>query len=195
MLVRRILPFGLTGAGLLGGHTLAYLAAVPVAGDRAELLHRTGHGYLPRALLVAAVVAVMAAGAAALRGYARGALGAGVAPGYRATAARIAALQLIGFALLETGERLAAGAPLGDLPGPLFVAGLLVQILVAAAVAVILVLVDRAGEVVGRTFRLRPERTAGVANRPTGSRSLGPRRRPGRPISPRGPPAPLTHPV
>lgn len=129
-------------AGLGLGHLLAYgLAGV----DTQTHLTATGHGYLPLALRAAVGVALLGAVRAVLGGLRRARSRPSAGPEILPTAVRLAGVQATGFAVLEVLERLVAGAPLADL-GPLLGVGLLVQILVAALLAPLLVGLDRVGE-------------------------------------------------
>ena len=51
---------GIAVGGVLVGHWLTYLAVAPLAGQRAAILHRTGHAYLGMANDLVLVVALAA---------------------------------------------------------------------------------------------------------------------------------------
>ena len=53
---------GIAVGGVLVGHWLTYLAVAPLAGQRAAILHRTGHAYLGMVndLVLVAVLAAIA---------------------------------------------------------------------------------------------------------------------------------------
>lgn len=138
--MQRIAFVGLGAVGLFVGHALNYALVVPDAAHRHVVLAASGHGYLgPLAWIVAAV------GCAAA--------GAGIATGYRGRptrgmgglALRLSILQACAFIVLEVGERLAAGAPIGDLDGPLVWVGLLAQVVVAIVGAIVLAGLRRVG--------------------------------------------------
>jgi hypothetical protein len=132
--------------GVVVGHWLSYLLGLPSAHLRAEVLRATGHGYWESGVELSVAVVVVALAAIAVRQYraaSNTAVSAAEGPGR--VALRLAGIQVLGFSALEVGERLAAGAPVsGMLEHHLFVLGLLVQVAVAAAIAVILFLFCRA---------------------------------------------------
>lgn len=141
---RTVATVGVAGAGLVLGHWVAYALGTPHAHAREELLHATGHGYLPYATQVALLAGAIGLVALFLARFShregRGSFGA--------DAAVLAAVQSITFVAMEVGERLASGASLHDLAhGHVLTIGLAVQILVAIAGAFALRLTDRAAEV------------------------------------------------
>jgi hypothetical protein len=172
--LRSVVLFATALAGLVGGHLLGYVFAVPDAGQRDTLLARTGHSYLSKALIVALAATIVAGAAASVLGAARARRPGRGHLSYRGVAVRLAALQLTGFLLLEVAERLFAGIPGADLLGPVLILGLPLQALVAAAGALVLVLVARTAERVVRALA-----------------------RPGFPAEapPTGPPAPVERPL
>lgn len=134
---------GVAGSGLLLGHWLAYALGTPHAHAREELLHATGHGYLPYATQVALLAGALGLAALFLARVSnregRGSFGL--------DAATLAVVQSVTFVAMEAGERLASGASLHDLThGRLLTIGLAVQISVAVAGAGVLRLIDRAAE-------------------------------------------------
>ena len=140
--------------GLVGGHLLGYLLLTPNPGARASLLARTGHGYLPKVVVLAMGAAVLAGIAATLLGAARARSRA--APlGVRDTIVRLAALQMTGYVLLEVLERLLAGHSLGHL-GAALLLGIPLQILVAAVGGLVLAVVARVAQAVARALGRRP---------------------------------------
>jgi hypothetical protein len=150
--LRSLVLFATALAGLVGGHLLGYLFAVPDAGERDALLARTGHSYLSKAVIVALAATIVAGAAASVLGAAR-ARRPGRGPlSYRSVAIHLVALQLTGFLLLELAERLLVGIPGADLLGPVLVLGLPLQALVAAAGALVLILVARTAEAVVRAL-------------------------------------------
>lgn len=162
---------GAAVAGLAGAHALDYLIVVPGA-ERHALLLRTGHGYLSRFSLVALAAAGVAAAGAASLGFRRG-RGAVAEPArWGRTVLALSLLQTAGFCVLEPGERLVAGAPLGDLWGPIGAAGVLLQAVVAAAATAVLRFIHRTAEAVGRTLGAAgpPGRRAVPVRRPRGTR-------------------------
>lgn len=117
-----LLALPLLAAGSLAGHSLAYRLVEPDAGERARLLHETGHAYL------AAAPSVLGAGAAL-------ALAAVLAYAVRGRGGRttplpswpVALVPPVGFAAQEHVERVLAGAG-GTVGDPTFVVGLLLQL-------------------------------------------------------------------
>lgn len=136
-------------SGLILGHVVAYVLAYPLEGTRHAHLLATGHGsfgLLALAGLVAVPVALVLSVAHGLAG--RDDLSV------RGTALRLAAVQTAGFLLLEVAERhLSVAAALSD---PAVLIGVVVQIVVAVAGALLLVfLVRGARSLVGRQRRTR----------------------------------------
>jgi hypothetical protein len=171
---RTVVTTSVAGAGLVLGHSLAYALATPQAHAREQLLHATGHGYLPFATQVAMLAAALSLAALFLsrlgRHGGRGSFGVDVA--------RLAGVQSAAFVAMEVGERLASGASLLDLVhGPLLAIGLVVQLVVAVVGALALRLTERAAECaesLGRSPANRASATltlaiasAGAPRRPT----------------------------
>jgi hypothetical protein len=148
---------GTTAGGLVGGHLLAYTVFAPDAGHRQALLHQTGHGYLPRAVVVALVLSALAAGLAARLGFRHGRAAERPPQGLVRTALRLSALQASGFIALEVVERLVSGSGVGSLAGRLLAIGLAAQVAMAWLGATLLALIGRAAEEVARAVGFRPE--------------------------------------
>ena len=133
--------FGTAAAGLVLGHTLAYLIAIPDPHQRVFALQRTGHAYLPA--LDQAVLMLVVAGMAAVvvRAFAH----TGDRPERFGRLARVLVVaQTCAFAAQEVLERLVSGAPLGGLAHDhILVTGIAVQIVVAIVAAGILWLFAR----------------------------------------------------
>jgi hypothetical protein len=180
----------LAPAGVLCGHELTYLLAIPDPDRRATMLGETGHGWWAAAVPVGAALAV-AAIVWVLTGCLRCDDGDRLPD--RETASwlisRLAACQLVLFIAIETVERLATGHALGDLAhhelvehgvfGQIVVALLLTASCWCLAVAVELVC--------ARTGRPSPHVPArGVPF--AGRESASPRSRPRRPWGARAPP-------
>ena len=148
-------------AGLFAGHVLIYRLVAPSALERAILLARTGHSYLPPAVAVGAAGAALAAIAAFVFGVRRGVSPhpSAQSPGRRLGLVRAlavpAAAQAAAFVALELLERAMAGAPLSGLLGPLLPVGILLQLVVGALGGLVLFGLDRAGERVGRSLAAR----------------------------------------
>lgn len=170
-------------AGLGAGHLLAYALS---GADAEAHLAATGHGYLPTALRVAVAMGLLGAVAAVLGGTRR-ATGRGGSLALLPTAVRLIGIQTGAFVLLEVAERLVAGAPLADL-WPLLGVGLLVQVLVAALLAPLLVGLERVGELL--VFIRRSAGPRPTHRLPTRSTERMPPVE-ARPWSERAPPAPL----
>lgn len=191
-MIRRslLLPIllGAAAAGIVGGHLLSYALVAPTASARHDLLAETGHGYLSKAVAVAVASAILTGVAAVVVGAARGRSRTGRPVGLRSLGGRLAALQVSGFLGLEVLERLSSGAPMGDLAGPLLVAGIPVQVAVASIAAVVLALINRTVAAVVRALT-RPTSQARRRTRIPVSPVVVPPRAPAIHPSPvRGPP-------
>jgi hypothetical protein len=136
----------IAAAGVLLGHWLTYVFAVPDPRVRTEILAVSGHSYWLVAIKVAVVLGFVSFGTvlvrylgAATRGEPTG------ADRVIALAARLSLVQLVAFTAMEVAERIAAGAPVAEMFGHhLFVLGLAVQIVVAFAGAFVLLWFGRA---------------------------------------------------
>ena len=133
--------FGTAAAGLVLGHALAYLIAIPDPHQRVFALQRTGHAYLPA--LDQAVLMLVVAGMAAVvvRAFAH----SGDRTERFGRLARVLVVaQTCAFAAQEMLERLISRAPLGGLAHDhILVTGIAVQIVVAIVAASILWLFAR----------------------------------------------------
>jgi hypothetical protein len=184
--IRRLPLAGAAVAGAAVGHSIAYLIVAPEGRTRATLLAGTGHGYLSTMAAAEIVLGLLAVITFGGRHFHRGLRRQKRPPSeepWAWLAARLALLQVTIFGVQEAVERAAAGHPIGDvLSDRLLSIGVLVQIVVAAGVAMLLVWLGRAAEAVGRALRWerlpRPVRVAiprpRVAVRPT-SRPRGAR--------------------
>jgi len=133
--------FGTAAAGLVLGHALAYLIAIPDPHQRAFALQRTGHAYIPA--LDQAVLMLLVAGMAAVvvRAFARA---GDRTEGFGQLATILVVAQTCAFAAQEVLERLISRAPLGGLAHDhILVTGIAVQIVVAIVAASILWLFAR----------------------------------------------------
>jgi hypothetical protein len=143
-------------AGVVVGHSLVYFAALPNAGVRAELLARTGHSYWHGAVLLALAVSAVAF-ARHIRDHVRLSLTKGAGGhGYLLVATWLAVVQVSAYAAIELTERLASGYPLQQTFHsflPLF--GIGIQVLVACASALLLRLLAKAAEALGRALAPR----------------------------------------
>ena len=133
--------FGTAAAGLVLGHALAYLIAIPDPHQRAFALQRTGHAYIPA--LDQAVLMLLVAGMAAVvvRAFARA---GDRTEGFGQLATILVVAQTCAFAAQEVLERLVSHAPLGGLAHDhILVTGIVVQVVVAIVAAAILWLFAR----------------------------------------------------
>lgn len=139
--LRSLALLAVASAGLLGGHSLTYLGLAPEGSTRAGLLEASGHGYLDRAVVFTAALAMIAAlfwlADGALRSrYARPAMGP--------TVLALALIQVLGFAGQEVLERLMVGASLGDLAAVMTL-GIPLQLMVAGLGALLVTTLHRVG--------------------------------------------------
>jgi hypothetical protein len=124
-------------AGLVLGHVLAYLIAVPDPHHRAFVLQRTGHEYLPAAAEAALVLALAGMAAVVIRAFGPGPRGG--SDRFSRLAGRLGLVQVLAFGGLEVVERIVAGAPLRHLTSDhILVIGMAMQIVVALAGAAFL---------------------------------------------------------
>jgi hypothetical protein len=133
-------------AGVVLGHWLAYVLAVPNVHLRAEVISASGHSYWLGAVKAAVVLGLTAIGAVVLR-HLRCAVRGEPALGERfsSLALRLSVLQVTAFTAMEVIERLAAGAPVSQMLGHhLFLVGVAVQIGVALGGALVLLWLGRA---------------------------------------------------
>ena len=117
--LRGLPTFGLAMAGLVLGHVLAYLIAVPDPHHRAFVLQRTGHEYLPAMAEAALVLALAGMAAVVIRAFAPGPRGG--SERFSRLAGRLGLVQVLAFGGLEVVERIVAGAPAppsGERPHP-----------------------------------------------------------------------------
>ena len=133
--------FGTAAAGLVLGHALAYLIAIPDPHQRVFALQRTGHAYLPA--LDQAVLMLVVAGMAAVvvRAFAHT---GDLRERFGRLARVLVVAQTCAFAAQEVLERLVSRAPLGGLAHDhILVTGIAVQVVVAIVAAAILWLFAR----------------------------------------------------
>jgi hypothetical protein len=146
--------FGTAAAGLVLGHALAYLIAIPDPHQRVFALQRTGHEYLPA--LDQAVLMLVVAGMAAvvIRAFAH----TGDRTERFGRLARVLVVaQTCAFAAQEVLERLVSRAPLGGLAHDhILVTGIAVQIVVAIVAAGILWLFARTATRLAAVVTARP---------------------------------------
>jgi hypothetical protein len=144
--------------GVVLGHWLSYLLAMPSPGIRGEVLAATGHAYWLTAVKQAVILVVVSLAAIAIRQVRL--VRAQDQPeraGPGGLALRLAGLQVLGFLALEVTERVAAGAPISSiLDHHVLVLGLLVQVVLAASAALLLSLFARAAGAIARTLVRAP---------------------------------------
>ena len=153
----------MAGAGVVLGHWLTYVFAVPDAQLRTEILAASGHSYWLLAIKAAVVLGVVSLGSLFVRHLGAATRGEPtVADRVIALAARLSFVQLVAFTAMEVVERIAAGAPVAAMFGHhLFVLGLAVQIVVAFAGAFVLLWFGRATARICQTLTARsPSRPA-----------------------------------
>lgn len=157
---RRRVTFAAGVAGVVGAHLLAYALAYSNPSVRAQALRDTGHGYFPAALWLAAGAAALSLAAAAARGAAltvRHGRGRSAVPGIGA----LAGWQAVLFLLVESGERVLSGTPLGEMArGREVMIGLAVQVVVATVIVLLLGATERVAARIA-TARRRPARPGG----------------------------------
>jgi hypothetical protein len=140
-LVHQLTLGGAAICSLFAGHMVQYQLLVPDPVVRSTLLDHTGHSYLPWALPAAIAVGVLAAGAAAVLAYAQELRCGKPLPSPVSSGFRIATGQVGAFLLLETAERMAAGAPLDNLGWRALLVSTGVQLLGAGVATLALVLI------------------------------------------------------
>lgn len=150
--IARFAIAGFASVGVVAGHSVGYLIAVPDDARRARLLHATGHAGW-RTLVVAALIAAACSSAViASRAFRSG------SPSVPAPArlwGRLALLQSILFASLEQIERIVAHQGLAWPSLRLLAIGLVVQIAVAAVAALVIGWIVRVALFIARHFRTR----------------------------------------
>jgi hypothetical protein len=135
--LRRTAVFAFAIAGLVLGHALAYVLAIPDPHHRDLVLAHTGHDYLPATAQLALILAFAGAAAAAVGGILS--RRDEESDRWLTLAVRLAVVQASAFASQEVVERIATGAPLADLVHQhLLVAGLAAQVVVAFAGSAVL---------------------------------------------------------
>ncbi|MGH2750928.1 MAG: hypothetical protein ACRDK3_08670 [Actinomycetota bacterium] len=123
-------------AGTLAAHSIAYWVVASDAHHHASLLLDTGHGYWGVVTPVAMGLAVAGIAGALLSGSGRTAR-------FMAVARRAVTLQAGAFLAMETVERASVGGPLLVVREPVVLVGLAVQVAIAFAIALLLVVLTR----------------------------------------------------
>jgi hypothetical protein len=157
--LRDLPAFGFAFVGLIVGHLLSYLIAIPDPARRAVVLAQSGHAYLHLAGDGAVVLAFAAAVTVGLRAVAE--RDGTDLPSTAHLAWRLGALQAGAFISMELGERLVSGSGFGELfADHLFGIGILVQVVIATAGALLLRLIGRVAvriaDALARPPRRRP---------------------------------------
>lgn len=170
-------------AGVTGAHALAFLFVAPDPHARTHLLVETGHStwFWPLTALFAALMAGCA-GSLASRWRSRPSSWLGVA-------CALVSLQLGGFTLLEAAERVTSGGSVTELvTQPVFLVGLVAQVLIALLITGVLSLVVEVVVALRRGISSAPEASSSPQPRPLLS-IASPRISPARsPCGSRGPP-------
>jgi hypothetical protein len=152
---------GVAVAGAVVGHMVAYVLAVPSPTVRVALLGATGHAYWTAAIAAAVVLGLASLAATLGRRFRAGLVSGPPQPGEHLArvAAQLAGFQVAIYLVQETLERLEVGIPAHTLlDGRLLVTGVVVQMAIAVVLAVLLTVVGRVAEAVGRALRPRPRR-------------------------------------
>jgi hypothetical protein len=187
--LRELPTFAFAFVGLIVGHLLSYLLAIPDPARRALVLAHSGHAYLHLAgdvAVILAFAAIVAVGLRAVNGRDE------ADPSSTARLVwRLSALQAGAFIAMELGERLASGGSFGELfNSPLFGIGIVVQLGIAAIGAVLLRWIWRvAVRIADALVRLPRRRPAGMLWVRAAS-SRNPRPAFAGTLSARGPPLP-----
>lgn len=150
----RLRTLALAVTGVVVGHAIAYWAAAPNKVSRSALLHATGHAYWNTAVLAAVLGGLWFAADHGVRLFLAGRRALPTATAPADLKAVLCILQLTLFVALEVGERAAAGVPLSSiLSHRVFLLGILLQLVIAPALAALVGLVGAAARAVGRATR------------------------------------------
>jgi hypothetical protein len=157
----RLLLGGTAALGVLLAHCAAFLIVEPDAHMRHELLTQTGHIYgtgFGLALFVAGLASLVwnSIHASRMRS---------MAEVFRAVAPKLALLQVLGFVLLESAERLITSGSsglLGLVTEPVFAIGVAAQVAVSIVGAVLIALLSRAAAAIAAAIRASTVRPARI---------------------------------
>jgi hypothetical protein len=156
-------------AGVVLGHWLSYLAAVPQAHLRHTLLADSGHSYWSWIVKLAVALGFAGLGALVVRAANRR-VGVPDSPiaGFAWVLWRLAPVQIAAFTVMEIAERVVSGAPLPPLFGRLYLTGIAVQFLVASVGAILLLWLARVVDQAVRWLfpRVRAPRASAPVLRP-----------------------------
>lgn len=129
----RLLPVAISG--VVTGHLFVYKMFFPHQDHYHHAMESTGHGYFPVAIVVAIIFALLSFLAHVIIGYRDKRTGRQVIrPTYWSQAVLLIVLQLVIFTVMELAERkalLSPGLAFDFIFSPLFIAGLLYQVVVA----------------------------------------------------------------
>jgi hypothetical protein len=160
--LRDLPTFAFAFVGLIVGHLLSYLIAIPDPARRATVLAHSGHAYLHLAGDVAVILGFAAAVTVGLRAMAE--RDATDRSSTACLALRLGALQAGALIAMELGERLVSGTGFGELfADHLFGIGIVMQLAIATVGALLLRWIGRVAvriaEGLARPPRLRPAGT------------------------------------
>ena len=159
--LRDLPTFAFAFVGLIVGHLLSYLIAIPDPTRRATVLADSGHAYLHLAGDVAVILGFAAAVTVGLRAVAE--RDGTDLPSTAHLAWRLGALQAGAFISMELGERLVSGSGFGELfADHFFGIGILVQVVIATAGALLLRLIGRVAVRIADALARPPRRRPAV---------------------------------
>lgn len=136
-------------AGIVGAHLIDYALLVPDPAHRHDVLLRSGHGYLPFTLTVAAICGLAAVLASALEGARRGA-------GRDHPIMTMVLVQGGGFVALEAAERMSVGARFDRSVFLIMFLGVALQFPIAALTSKLLGYARRVGRAVAEALSRTP---------------------------------------
>ena len=170
---------GLAAFGIVAAHCLAYILVAPEGDERALLMDATGHRFWGLVFAVA-----LGAGVAGLSGVLVRLLQPSTTQQRKVNpfafgAPRLMALQIGGFALLEATERILMGAGAHAILEPVVVVGLILQVVVALASALILCLLTKTLHALLSGTSFPSAKAAGIVPRFAPTRWLQPALTPG----------------
>ena len=157
--LRDLPTFAFAFVGLIVGHLLSYLIAIPDPARRAVVLAHSGHAYLHLAGDVAVILGFAAAVTVGLRAMAE--RDATDRSSTARLALRLGALQAVAFIAMELGERLVSGSGFGELfADHLFGIGIVVQLVIAGVGALLLRWIERVAVQIADALARSPRRRA-----------------------------------
>ena len=134
---------------LWAAHIVQYRLLVPDESVRSRFLENTGHGYLPWALPAAIVAGLIGAAAAVTLGYARERRAVNPLPSPLRSGLKVAGAQVSAFLVLESAERMVAGAHLDNLGWRALIFSTGVQVLGATLATLVLLVISALGAALG----------------------------------------------